>query len=191
MKIGKKRREGEKKFTRPSLRARLRHQHTNYLRFEEQYVSLSKRWGAYPLDYTLSRPPTPSILRRTAVASRAHLADTRHPRRFNRFVLRSSSAIFLSASLFLKVALRSKGKEKRKRKREREKREEKGRQKCTVTSRDVVVSRSLLTTSIKIFAPSAETRLTDSGRGEEVDDKNFYSERAASIIVAPNEKFSR
>lgn len=144
--------------------------------------------SAYPLDYTLSRPPTPSILRRTAVASRAHLADTRHPRRFNRFVLRSSSAIFLSASLFLKVALRSKGKEKRKRKREREK----GRKReAKVTSRDVVVSRSLLTTSIKIFAPSAETRLTDSGRGEEVDDKNFYSERAASIIVAPNEKFSR
>lgn len=190
MKIGeKKRREREGK--RKSCR-RLRHRHTNYLRLD--YVSrsnMSHFRSAYPLDYTLSRPPTPSILRRTAVASRAHLADTRHPRRFNRFVLRSSSAIFLSASLFLKVALRSKGKEKRKRKREREKREEKGRQKCTVTSRDVVVSRSLLTTSIKIFAPSAETRLTDSGRGEEVDDKNFYSERAASIIVAPNEKFSR
>lgn len=34
-------------------------------------------------------------------------------------------------------------------------------------------------------------RLTDSGRGEEVDDKNFYLERAASIIVGPKKKFSR
>lgn len=37
---------------------------------------------AYPLDYTLSRPPTPSILRRTAVVA----LDIRVPR-FVRFLL--------------------------------------------------------------------------------------------------------
>lgn len=125
----KKERKGKKKLSSGFTSAIASPAH-NYLRLD--YVSckrsnMSHFRAAYPLDYTLSRPPTPSILRRTAVASRAHPADTRYPRRFQ-FAITDPIASFsdhLSASLFPKVA-----KEKRKRGKER-----KGRQ----NSRNVTV----------------------------------------------------
>lgn len=75
----KKERKGKKKLSSGFTSAIASPAH-NYLRLD--YVSckrsnMSHFRAAYPLDYTLSRPPTPSILRRTAVASRAHPADTR------------------------------------------------------------------------------------------------------------------
>lgn len=104
----KKERKGKKKLSNGFTSAIASPAH-NYLRLD--YVSckrsnMSHFRAAYPLDYTLSRPPTPSILRRTAVASRAHPADTRYPRRFQ-FAITDPIASFsdhLSASLFPKVA---------------------------------------------------------------------------------------
>lgn len=104
----KKERKGKKKLSSGFTSAIASPAH-NYLRLD--YVSckrsnMSHFRAAYPLDYTLSRPPTPSILRRTAVASGAHPADTRYPRRFQ-FAITDPIASFsdhLSASLFPKVA---------------------------------------------------------------------------------------